>query len=162
MAKQTKLNRMTAAALFSALTVILQLIATFIKFGPFSITLALAPIIVGAAVYGKGFGALLGTVLGMMRAFMEMAAGNFEGVKQMQMAGGIAEAMITTVGGLVLAIPSVAAYVFFRSRIQKHITDMEVAITHILTVISVQMDHESRLSNTYRLGRGKEVMEEDE
>ena len=105
---------------------------------------------------------LLGTVLGMMRAFMEMAAGNFEGVKQMQMAGGIAEAMITTVGGLVLAIPSVAAYVFFRSRIQKHITDMEVAITHILTVISVQMDHESRLGSTYRLGRRSEVMEEDD
>lgn len=105
---------------------------------------------------------LLGTVVGMMRAFMEMAAGNFEGVKQMQMAGGIAEAMITTVGGLVLAIPSVAAYVFFRSRIQKRITDMEVAITHILTVISVQMDHEKRLSKTYRLGRGHERMDEDE
>ena len=73
MAKQTKLNRMTAAALFSALTVILQLIATFIKFGPFSITLALAPIIVGAAVYGKGFGALLGTVLGIVN----LAAGIF-------------------------------------------------------------------------------------
>ena len=105
---------------------------------------------------------LLGTVVGMMRAFMEMAAGNFEGVKQMQMAGGIAEAMITTVGGLVLAIPSVAAYVFFRSRIQKRITDMEVAITHILTVISVQMDHEVRLGNTYRLGRGHERMDDDE
>ena len=105
---------------------------------------------------------LLGTVVGMMRTFMEMAAGNFEGVKQMQMAGGIAEAMITTVGGLVLAIPSMAAYVFFRSRIQKRITDMEVAITHILTVIAVQMDHEKRLAGTYRLGRGQEHMEADE
>lgn len=105
---------------------------------------------------------LLGTVVGMMRTFMEMASGNFEGVKQMQMAGGIAEAMITTVGGLVLAIPSMAAYVFFRSRVQKRITDMEVAITHILSVVAVQMDHEKRLSATYNLGRKQELMEEDE
>ncbi|MBQ1961063.1 MAG: MotA/TolQ/ExbB proton channel family protein, partial [Akkermansia sp.] len=90
---------------------------------------------------------LLGTVIGMMKTFMEMAAGNFEGVKQMQMASGISEAMITTAGGLVLAIPSMLAYVIFRNRIQKRITDMEVAVTHILSVISVQMDREQRLGN---------------
>ncbi len=88
---------------------------------------------------------LLGTVLGMMKTFYEMANGNFEGVKQMQMANGIYEAMVTTAGGLVLAIPCMASYFFFRSRIQKSITDMEVAITHILSVISVQMDREERL-----------------
>lgn len=104
---------------------------------------------------------LLGTVLGMMKTFMEMAAGNFEGVKQMQMASGIAEAMITTAGGLVLAIPSVAAYVFFRSRVQKRITDMEVAVTHILSVIAVQMDREKRLSSTYQRGTASEVMDDD-
>lgn len=105
---------------------------------------------------------LLGTVIGMMKTFMEMAAGNFEGVKQMQMASGIAEAMITTAGGLVLAIPSMAAYVFFRSRIQKRITDMEVAITHILSVIAVQMDREKRLSSTYQRGTASEVMDDDD
>lgn len=104
---------------------------------------------------------LLGTVIGMMKTFMEMAAGNFEGVKQMQMASGIAEAMITTAGGLVLAIPSMAAYVFFRSRIQKRITDMEVAVTHILSVIAVQMDREKRLSSTYQRGTASEVMDDD-
>ena len=52
---------------------------------------------------------LLGTVVGMMKTFMEMAAGNFEGVKQMQMAHGIAEAMITTAGGLVLAGTALSA-----------------------------------------------------
>ena len=105
---------------------------------------------------------LLGTVVGMMKTFMEMAAGNFEGVKQMQMAHGIAEAMITTAGGLVLAIPATAAYVFFRSRIQKRIADMEVAVTHILSVIAVQMDRERRLGSTYQRGTAKEVMEEEE
>ena len=104
---------------------------------------------------------LLGTVVGMMKTFMEMAAGNFEGVKQMQMAHGIAEAMITTAGGLVLAIPAMAAYVFFRSRIQKRIADMEVAVTHILSVVSVQMDRERRLSSTYQRGTAQEVLDEE-
>lgn len=104
---------------------------------------------------------LLGTVLGMMETFWEMAQGNFEGVKQMQMANGIAVAMITTAGGLVLAIPSMAAYAFFRSRLQKRVTDMEVAITHILSVIGVQMDRERRLSSTAHLGTAKERMDDE-
>lgn len=101
---------------------------------------------------------LLGTVIGMMKTFTEMAAGNFEGVKQMQMASGISEAMITTAGGLVLAIPCMLCYVIFRNRIQKRITDMEVAITHILSVISVQMDREQRLGNLAQRGVTHEVM----
>jgi biopolymer transport protein ExbB len=105
---------------------------------------------------------LLGTVLGMMSTFLEMAQGNFEGVKQMQMASGISEAMITTAGGLFLAIPCMLAYAVFRNRIQKHITDMEVAVTHILSVIAVQMDRERRLSSTYQRGTAKEVLEEEE
>ena len=106
---------------------------------------------------------LLGTVLGMMKTFTEMAAGNFEGVKQMQMASGISEAMITTAGGLVLAIPCMFCYVIFRNRIQKRITDMEVAITHILSVFSVQMDREQRLGNQAQRPAGtREVMRDDD
>lgn len=95
---------------------------------------------------------LLGTVIGMMRTFTEMAAGNFEGVKQMQMASGISEAMITTAGGLVLAIPCMLFYVIFRNRIQKRITDMEAAITHILSLISLQMNREQRMGGVIRQG----------
>lgn len=79
---------------------------------------------------------LLGTVWGMMKTFKELADGNFEGAKHMGMASGIYEAMITTAGGLVLAIPSMMAYVFFRSRIQKHTANLEVALTHVLSMIS--------------------------
>lgn len=90
---------------------------------------------------------LLGTVLGMMKTFSQMAVGDFVGVKQMQMAGGISEAMITTAGGLILAIPCVLSYVVFRSWIQKHIADMEVAVTHVLSVLSAQMDRDRRLGS---------------
>ena len=56
------------AGLFSAIIVVLQLISTFVKFGPVNITLALAPIIIGAALYGRRFSAFLGTVLGVVVA----------------------------------------------------------------------------------------------
>lgn len=61
-----KVQRMTGIAILTAIIVVVQLICTFIKFGPFSITLALAPIIIGAAVYGVGTGAMLGGVFGLV------------------------------------------------------------------------------------------------
>lgn len=61
-----KVQRMTGIAILTAIIVVVQIICTFIHFGPFSITLALAPIIIGAAVYGVGTGALLGGVFGLV------------------------------------------------------------------------------------------------
>ena len=61
-----KTRRMTGLAIFSALIVVLQLVSNFVKFGPVTITLALAPIIIGAALYGSGAGAILGFVLGLV------------------------------------------------------------------------------------------------
>ena len=49
-------------AILTALVIALQLICTVIKFGPFSITLALTPIIIGAAIYGPITGAFLGFI----------------------------------------------------------------------------------------------------
>ena len=62
MNSSAKTKRTVGIAIFSAIIVLLQIICTFIKFGPFSITLALAPIIIGAAIYGVGAGAFLGGV----------------------------------------------------------------------------------------------------
>lgn len=53
---------MTGLAIFTAIVVVLQIVSTFVKFGPFTITLSLAPIIIGAAIYGAGAGAYLGFV----------------------------------------------------------------------------------------------------
>lgn len=58
-----KTSKLTGLAIFTAIIVVLQILATFIKFGPVSITLALAPIIIGAAIYGASAGAYLGFVL---------------------------------------------------------------------------------------------------
>ena len=61
-----KTTRLTGLALMTAIIVVLQVVASFVKFGPFPITLALAPIIIGAALYGPKAGAYLGGVFGIV------------------------------------------------------------------------------------------------
>ena len=64
--KQNKTKRLAGIAIFSALIILLQLFATFVKFGTFSITLTLIPIVVGSAAYGMFTGAFLGGVFGIV------------------------------------------------------------------------------------------------
>lgn len=61
---KTNTRKIVGIGLFTAIVVVLQMVASAIKFGTFSITLVLAPIIVGAALYGVGAGAWLGLVFG--------------------------------------------------------------------------------------------------
>lgn len=63
MNKNTK--KIVGVALFTAIVVVLQLLGSFIRFGPFSISLVLIPIVVGTALYGVGAGAWLGLVFGV-------------------------------------------------------------------------------------------------
>lgn len=52
--------------LLTAIVIVLQAMALGIRFGTFSITLVLAPIVVGAALYGWKAGAWLGFVFGVV------------------------------------------------------------------------------------------------
>ena len=63
--KNTKTQKIVGIGLFTAIIVALQLLAASIKFGPFSITLVLAPIVIGAALYGISAGAWLGVAFGV-------------------------------------------------------------------------------------------------
>ena len=63
--KNTKTQKIVGIGLFTAIIVAIQLLAASIKFGPFSITLVLAPIVIGAALYGIGAGAWLGVAFGV-------------------------------------------------------------------------------------------------
>lgn len=62
---KTKTQKIVGTGLFTAIVVVLQLIGAVIKFGPFSISLVLAPIVIGAALYGIGTGAWLGLAFGV-------------------------------------------------------------------------------------------------
>lgn len=57
---------LTTLGILSAVVVVLQSIAGVIKLGPFPITLAIMPIVVGGAMYGWKGGAWLGFVFGVV------------------------------------------------------------------------------------------------
>ena len=59
-------HTLTGVAIFTAIVIVLQLLGSFIRFGPFSISLTLIPIVVGAALYGPWAGAWLGFVFGVV------------------------------------------------------------------------------------------------
>ena len=63
-----KTKRLVGLSIFTALVVVLQLVATFVKIGAFPVTLTLVPIVVGAAIYGTKAGAWLGAVFGAVVA----------------------------------------------------------------------------------------------
>ena len=60
--KQTE--NLVLGAILTAIVIVLQLLGGFIKFGPFSISLVLIPIVIGAAKCGVKIGTWLGFVFG--------------------------------------------------------------------------------------------------
>lgn len=62
---KTNTKKMVGIAMLTAVVVALQLLGSFIKFGTFSISLVLIPIVVGTALYGIGAGAWLGLAFGV-------------------------------------------------------------------------------------------------
>ncbi len=61
-----KTNTIVGLGLLTAIVIVLQALALTVRFGVFTITLVLAPIIVGAALYGWWAGAWLGFVFGVV------------------------------------------------------------------------------------------------
>ncbi len=59
---------------------------------------------------------LLGTVMGMVNSFHQISV-SVGGVDPRRLAGGIFEALMTTVMGLIVAIPSLYAFGIFRNRV---------------------------------------------
>ncbi len=66
---------------------------------------------------------LFGTVLGIVRSFRDLAANMAEASSAVM--AGIAEALIATAVGLVVAIPAVIAYNVFKARVQRSVTDSQ-------------------------------------
>lgn len=64
--KKVNTGKLVLGAVLTALVVILQLLGSFIRFGPFSISLVLVPIVIGAAMCGYKIGGWLGFVFGVV------------------------------------------------------------------------------------------------
>lgn len=67
------IRTLTGLAILTAIVVVLQALGSFIKFGPFSISLVLIPIVIGAALYGPLAGTWLGFVFSLVVMFMDTA-----------------------------------------------------------------------------------------
>jgi biopolymer transport protein ExbB len=75
---------------------------------------------------------LLGTVTGMIFAFQQVA--DTQGAARAgQLAEGIYTALITTVGGLLVAIPSLAAFAVFRNRVDQLVAEAAYLAHHVMT-----------------------------
>lgn len=78
---------------------------------------------------------LLGTVLGMIRAFNAIATADAMGRPEL-LAGGISQALLTTAAGLSVAIPAIIAYLFFVSRVDRLIMDIDALGQQLVGLIS--------------------------
>ena len=78
--KRLDTRTLTGMAMLTAVVVILQLLGSFIHFGPFSISLVLIPIVVGAALYGPHSGAWLGFVFGAVVLILGLVTGKDAGI----------------------------------------------------------------------------------
>ncbi len=84
---------------------------------------------------------LLGTVVGMIQAFNEIATANAMGRPEL-LAAGISQALLTTAAGMTVAIPALIFYLFFISRVDRLIIDIDALAQQLVTIISAEAAQE--------------------
>jgi biopolymer transport protein ExbB len=77
---------------------------------------------------------LLGTVFGMLRAFSGVAL-DIAQAKPVVLAEGVSQALITTAFGLMVGIPAMAFYAYFRRRAANVVSQLESASADVLTAL---------------------------
>ena len=87
---------------------------------------------------------LLGTVVGMIQTFNTIAVGDAMGRPEM-LAGGIGQALLTTAGGLCVAIPALIVYLYFVGRVDRLIMDIDGLGQSIVDIIAA----DGQLSRTH-------------
>lgn len=80
---------------------------------------------------------LLGTVVGIIRAFAKLGSGDATVSRDILLASGVSEALVATATGLILGIVAMGFYSLFRNRVQSLISDLEIASTHVLALIGL-------------------------
>lgn len=82
---------------------------------------------------------LLGTVSGLITIFSNIGATGL-GTQGIVIAQGIAEALNTTVAGLVVAIPSLIAFTYFTKKVESMMVEMEATCMDLLTKLYTEPD----------------------
>lgn len=96
----------------------------------------IATIAAGAPMIG-----FLGTVTGMVRAFFDMANAGTAGVDVALLSGGIYEALVTTVGGLVVGILALFAYNYLAARIAVVASILETKTVEFMDLLNEAYEH---------------------
>ena len=82
---------------------------------------------------------LLGTVAGMIKAFAQIH--NKQGqVNPSDLAEGISNALVTTVGGLTVAIPALVMFNYFQTRVNNLILEMEISSSELIELLTKERD----------------------
>ncbi len=89
--------------------------------------------ILGTVASTAPFIGLFGTVVGIIKAFASIAANSGGGPEVVS--AGIAEALITTASGLLVAIPALAAYNWCVHQVQALMTDVELAVYGLIETL---------------------------
>lgn len=76
---------------------------------------------------------LLGTVIGMIDVFATLSRETT--VNPTMLAGGISQALVTTAFGMVIAMPTLASYNYYISKVQNLIIEMERVSLHMVAVL---------------------------
>jgi biopolymer transport protein ExbB len=79
---------------------------------------------------------LLGTVMGLIQIFNVLAGGGIG--NPMALSGGIAEALITTISGLAIAVPTMFFHHFSHQKAERIITDLELMAFHLVLFLEVE------------------------
>ena len=79
---------------------------------------------------------LFGTVVGIIKAFRDLAASGTGGPAVV--ARGIAEALVATAAGLLVAIPASILYNYFMRRLKVITVDMEIASARLLVMLGAK------------------------
>lgn len=102
---------------------------------------------------------LLGTVVGMIRAFNAIATSDAMGRPEL-LASGIGQALLTTAAGLSIAIPALIFYMYFVSRVDRLIIDIDALAQQLVNVISAEeIEHATKQASpkSGRSAKKKEV-----
>ena len=78
---------------------------------------------------------LLGTVLGMFRAFQGIGGDILVSAKPVVLAQGVSLALITTVAGLLVAIPCMCFYAWFRRQAERRVAELECLSADLVTLL---------------------------
>lgn len=81
---------------------------------------------------------LLGTVFGIIKSFGALGGTELGTARYAMLSSGVSMALVNTAAGLAIGIPAMIFYAFFRGRVQKIISELESAVTHVLALLSLQ------------------------